>query len=530
MKFSHMLALSAASILPWGNAAAHPAGPIVQVEGGAIEGASEGGVDSFKGVPFAAPPIGELRWRAPQPVRDWGGVRPATHNGNDCAQAPMPGESAPLGAALSEDCLYLNIWRPKGTTGNARLPVMVWIHGGGFVNGGASPTVYYGAQFARQAVIMVGINYRLGRFGFFAHPALTAENKDQGQLGNYGLMDEIAALKWVRRNIAAFGGDPAKVTIFGESAGGMSVNYLLASQQARGLFKGAIIQSGGGRSNLSGTRLRSADQPGQPSLERLGLNFAKANGIEGVDANALSQLRALPADKVVNGLNMWTMDAQADQYGGPIIDGIIVPESPDAAFVAGRQAKVPIIVGATEDDLGWIGATTKADVFAMFGSHDAAARKAFDPTGKADDQQVLNLVGQTRMMIEPARFVAKTIGNQGMPVFAYRFSYVARSMRAKWTRGAPHATDVPYALGTVVEKYGAAADSTDRAVGRTMNSYWVNFAKTGDPNGEGLPVWPRENGKGTGLMGFNRDGMIQFGPDPREDQLNLVEQAQAKLK
>ena len=248
----------------------------VKVEGGAVKGAVADGVLSFKGIPFAAPPVGDLRWRPPQPVVPWTGVKEATAYGHDCAQKPVAIDAAPLGTEPSEDCLVLNVWRPAEKT-SAALPVMVWIYGGGFVNGGSSPAVYDGSQFAKQGVVLVSFNYRIGRFGFFAHPALSAEHPGE-PLGNYALMDQIAALKWVQKHIAGFGGNPKDVTVFGESAGGMSVHALLTSPAAKGLFHKAIIESGGGRSGLLTMRKLHEDQPNQPSAESVGVAFAKSNG------------------------------------------------------------------------------------------------------------------------------------------------------------------------------------------------------------------------------------------------------------
>jgi para-nitrobenzyl esterase len=217
--------------------------PPVRVEGGLVEGAVAGDVLSFKGIPYATPPVGALRWRAPQPVAAWKGARKADAFASDCMQVPFPSDAAPLGTPPAEDCLYLNVWRPA--TDAKRRPVLVWLHGGGFVNGGSSPAVYDGSAFARRGLVFVSLNYRLGRFGFFAHPALTAAH--EGPLGNYGLLDQIAALRWVQRNIARFGGDPARVTLIGESAGGVSVLDLMASPMAKGLFRQTVVMSGGGR-------------------------------------------------------------------------------------------------------------------------------------------------------------------------------------------------------------------------------------------------------------------------------------------
>jgi para-nitrobenzyl esterase len=242
--------------------AGQTATPTVRIASGEVRGEASGNLMIFKGIPFAAPPVASLRWRPPQPVQAWKGVRSAMEFGNECMQFPSSGNAAPLRAHLSEDCLYLNVWAPAHPA-NKSLPVMVWIHGGGFVNGGSSPVVFDGSHFADRGVVFVSINYRLGRFGFFAFPALKHEG---GMMGNYAFMDQIAALKWVKNNIAAFGGNPNHVTIFGESAGGMSVNFLLTSPLARGLFQQAMVESGGGRNTiLPPTPL---DQPGAPCRRR----------------------------------------------------------------------------------------------------------------------------------------------------------------------------------------------------------------------------------------------------------------------
>lgn len=499
--------------------------PVVRTDAGALAGVAAEGVESFKGIPFAAPPVGALRWRAPQPVTPWKGVRDAARFGDDCMQEPFPGIAAPLGAPLSENCLFLNVWRPAGAAAGKRLPVMVWIHGGGFVNGGASPDVFAGDHFARKDVIMVGIAYRVGRFGFFAHPALTAENKDDGLFGNYGLMDEIAALKWVRRNIAAFGGDPGNVTIFGESAGGMSVQTLLTSPLSQGLFSKAIIQSGGGRSNLLGTRMLRQDLPGKPSLESLGTAFARKNGVEGTGKAALAQLRALSPEAVTNGLNMATSGQQADTYGGPTIDGKLFVAAPDQIYIRRQQARVPVLIGATDWDLSLMRATDKDAAFAQFGARGPALRKLYDPTGTGDPKTVIFALGGDMAMAEPARYVARLLSAQGQPVWQFRFSYVAESMRAKTPNGAPHASDVPFVMATVPARYGEATTRQDIAMGEVMNSYWANFAKTGDPNGAGLPAWPRYDAGKDVIMDFAATGQPVAVPDPRREKFDLLAQS-----
>lgn len=489
----------------------------VTVASGTVEGAVANGVSSFKGIPFAAPPIGDLRWKPPQPVRPWTGIKAATAYGHDCAQLPFPGDAAPLGTPPDEDCLVLNIWRPASRPA-AKLPVMVWIYGGGYVNGGSSPAVYDMSAFAARGVVAVSFNYRVGRFGFFAHPALTRESPD-GPLGNYGFMDQIAALRWVRDNIAAFGGDPGNVTVFGESAGGGSVLMLLTSPQAKGLLHKAIVQSGGGRSGVFPPRhIRTAAAAGPPSAESVGVAFAKANGIEGDDAAALAALRALPTDTVVAGLNMATM--MTPTYAGPMVDGAIVVEPAEAALAAGRFARVPIVVGANSADIGFSFARTKDEVFAPFGDKAPLARAAYDRSGEGDLRQVGTMVAADRMMVEPARFVARVFGSGGLPAYHYRFSYVAESMRKEWP-GAPHATEIPYVFDTVRARYGEALTPRDAATAAAANAYWVAFATTGDPNGAGRPTWPACAAGCDALLDFSPAGPVA-GADPWKARLDLT--------
>ena len=517
-----ILALAACSVVVLATAAAaQPFDSTVRVEGGALAGAASDGVLSFKGIPFAAPPVGALRWRAPQPAPAWSGVRPATAYGHDCMQKPFPSDAAPLGTEPAEDCLVMNVWRPAARTGG-KLPVMVWIYGGGFVNGGSSPAVYDGGQFAKRGIVFVSFNYRLGRFGFFAHPALTAESP-KGPLGNYAYMDQIAALEWVKHNIAAFGGDPGNVTVFGESAGGGSVHMLLTSPAARGLFQKAIIESGGGRGGLMPMRRIHEDQPGLPSAESVGVAFAKANGLEGDGPAALAALRALPAEALVNGLNMASMGPAAATYvGGPLLDGQIVVETPDQAYLAGREARVPVMIGANSADIGFAFFKTMDEALAPF-ADKAAARAAYDPGNTGDVRATGFRIAMDKMMVEPARFTAKTLAAQGLPAYEYRFSYVATSMRQQWP-GAPHATEIPYVFDTVSVKYGKDLTPQDEATAQAANAYWANFARTGDPNGAGLPHWPAYQAGADGIMDFTADGP-RGGPDPWKARMDLTEAA-----
>jgi para-nitrobenzyl esterase len=436
-------------------------GPVVAVDAGKVQGAVDGGMASWKGIPFAAPPVGELRWRAPQPAAAWSGVRAAQAYGNDCMQLPFPSDAAPLGTPPAEDCLYLNVWRPAKARTSGKLPVIVWIYGGGFVNGGSSPPTYAGAALARQGVVLVSFNYRLGRFGFFAHPQLTQQAGGE-PLGNYGYMDQLAALRWVKRNVAAFGGDASNVTIIGESAGGMSVNALLTSPLAQGLFAKAVVLSGGDG--------KSAD-PGLAAVEQAGVDFASAKGIAAGDPHALDKLRALPPDQVVDGMNLANRAPQNPAtYVGPFVDGKVAVDA-GAAFAAGRFAKVPVMIGATSADIG----------------------------------------GKTGFMVAGARSLAGRLAAQGVPVYAYRFSYVADSIGKP---GAQHASDIPYFFATVDVKYGDQATKKDLAMGRAMSAYLVNFAQKGDPNGRRLPAWPRYAGDRDVIMDFAADGKPAAQRDP----------------
>jgi para-nitrobenzyl esterase len=521
----HKRSLAAIALLAFaGSAATAQSGPaVVAIGSGKVAGVAADGVIAWKGIPFAAPPLGKNRWRAPQPVQKWSGVLQAKTYGHDCMQIPFPSDAAPLGAAPSEDCLMLNVWRPANVSAK-KLPVLVWIYGGGFVNGGSSPSVYDGSAFARQGVIMVSFNYRLGRFGFFAHPSLTAAK--EGPLGNYAYMDQIAALKWVKQNIAAFGGDAGNVTIMGESAGGASVLSLMASPPAQGLFNKAIVMSGGGRSLIGGRPL-SSGTPEQPSAEEVGVNFAKSVGIEGTGAQTLAALRALPAEKILGNLNMAAMFAPqgpVTYVGGPVVDGTIVPLGTEDAVRQGKLAHIPLLIGSTSADLGFAFAPDKDQLFASFGADAQAARAIYDPDGKAALPASMSAVGADRSMHEPARYVATEMTKRGDPAWLYRFSYVADSMRKEWP-GAPHATDIPYFFDTVAAKYGAALTPKDAAAAKSASAYVANFAKTGNPNGAGLPQWASAGNGSAELMDFSADKGPVLESDPWKARLDIVERA-----
>jgi para-nitrobenzyl esterase len=475
----------------------------VRVESGALKGAVATGVVAFKGVPYAAPPIGANRWRAPQPVAPWTGVRSAAAYASDCMQLPFPSDAAPLGTKPDEDCLYMNVWAPIERP-SAKLPVMVWIYGGGFVNGGSSPAVYDGTHFAASGVVFVSFNYRVGRFGFFAHPALTREDP-HAPLGNYAFLDQIAALQWVRKNIAKFGGDPGNVTLFGESAGGGSVLTMMTTPLANGLFHKAIIESGGGRTGIGPMRKVHESAPNLPSGEAVGVAFAEKAGIQGEDAAALAALRQLPAERIVDRLNMASMGNPT--YAGPMIDGKIVVETPERALLAGHAMKIPVIAGANSSDIGFSFAKNMDELFAPFGANKEKAQALYDPEKSGEFRKIGTLVASDRMMVEPARFVVRTVSATGRPAYEYRFSYVAESLR-KTLKGAPHATEIPFVFDTVAARYAGDLAPADEAIAKAALAYWVAFAKTGDPNGEGRLHWPQYHAHDDELMNFTNAGPV----------------------
>ena len=461
------------------SAAAAPAP--VRIQTGLVQGVEAKEVTVYKGLPYAAPPVGELRWRAPQAPARWSGVKVADRFGDACMQNPAS-VGGPL--TVSEDCLYLNVWTPPHPAG-AKLPVMVWIHGGGFNLGAGSWAETDGSSLARHGVVLVTLNYRLGKFGFFAHPALTAEAKG-GELGNYGLMDMVAALKWVKANISAFGGDPGNVTIFGESAGGMAVNFLMSAADARGLFHKAIVESGGGRSDLQDLKAAEAE----------GAAAARGWGVAGEDAAAL---RALPARTVLGNATM------TSGGGRPFIDGQIVAEPTLTAFRAGRIAHVPYVIGANAFESGvFPGAADQA--YAKYKAAWPRIAAVYDGYGTHDEKLVKEQFATDTMMVEPARALARAAAAHGLPTYLYHFAYLRPSQRDGKLPGPIHFDEVYVVFDTMMTSPPPKSD--DKAAVEAMETRWTGFARTGRPSAD----WPRFQPGAEALMEFTNDG-----PRPRRD-------------
>lgn len=482
----------------------------VRVEQGLLAGANGDSADMrvYRGVPFAAPPIGDLRWKAPQPPAAWQGTRQATEFSSACWQTQYSSASAIYQAPLpklSEDCLYLNIWTPAKSA-NDKLPVMVWIHGGAFTRGSGSSHSYKGEILARKGAVIVTINYRLGIFGFFAHPELSAESEHHAS-GNYALLDQIAALQWVQKNIAAFGGDPSRVTIFGESAGSWAVNALMASPLAKGLFQRAIGESGGTFSPMK--TLAQAEKDGEklaaslssaPSTDAKDANGQIAAAKDGA-ANTLKTLRAKSPEELLK--------IADNELARTIVDGWVLPQQIVTIFSQGKQNDVPIIVGYNSDEgttLAPQGANMKAMMFTMgvnqrYGALAEQMLKIY-PAG-SDEQAVTSFYSAYRdqafgwEMRTWARMETKT-GHQ--PAYMYYFSHRPPGPQSAKLR-AFHASEIAYVFGTFVWPF--PWEDADRKLSDAMTSYWVNFATTGNPNGGSLPKWPAYNAK--------EDQSLEFG-------------------
>lgn len=445
---------------------------IVNISCGPISGTITNSLHIYKGIPYASPPIGEFRWKAPQPVKPWNAVLKCDAFG----PSPMQAKPSPFGpwtwpylidpAPINEDCLYLNVWT-MAKTGKEKLPVVVWIYGGGFSSGGTSCKIYDGTAMASKGIVFVSINYRVGVFGFFAHPALTAESGKNAS-GNYGLMDQVAALQWIKKNIAAFGGDPDNVTIAGQSAGSMSVNAIVASPLAKGLFNKAIGESG-----ANFTRSNNV----LANAEKAGLNLAGNASLE--------ELRKMPAEEVMK---------KPFIGGGLVIDGYVLPAQIADIFNSGKANPVALLTGWNLDEGFLFGPPKKADVFRkdvvnMFGADSSTAFEYYK-AGSDDEARTGQLYLSRDQVFGMHNYIwASGEAARGKKVYVYRFNRKIPATGELAGMGAFHTGEVPYAYDNL--KYGDRPyENADQKLATLMSAYWINFIKTGDPNGKGLPTWP----------------------------------------
>jgi para-nitrobenzyl esterase len=508
------VALAAASV--WFAPAAGAQVRDVDVTGGKVSGVVSNGITSFKGIPFAAPPVGALRWKAPQAVSPWTGMKQATEYGASCMQDPNFAKIFGTAAPIAEDCLYLNVWTPAKTAGDT-LPVMVWIYGGGFVGGMTSVPAYDGTRLAEKGVVLVSVAYRIGVFGFLAHPELSKES-GKGS-GNYGLQDMIAGLQWVKANIARFGGDPSRVTIFGESAGGIAVSMLAASPAAKGLFQRAISESGGNFgpprfANEGGANvppLAVAEAAGQAFLAKLGANDMKA-------------ARALPAEKLQTALG-------PGLQGGfwPVFDGDVLPGDQYELYQAARFNDTPVLIGTNSDEgaLFAIPGMNRTMLEGMirggYGKHADAILSAYPHATDADAVRSGKDIFRDSMFAWPTWAWAMLQAQKGKGQ-AYVYYFDHRTPQSP--DGANHASEIGYVFRNLGGPGAGllspvAPRPEDVAMSDLLSSYWVNFAKSGDPNATGLPAWPAFRADAQNAMHF--DGKPGARPVPNMTQLKALD-------
>lgn len=484
-----------------------PAPPSVRIAQGVIAGAAVGEVEHFFNIPFAAAPTGALRWRAPGPAPRWQGVRDAARFGPACPQ-PMRPALVAGGVAdnQSEDCLQLNIWRPKSAR---KLPVMVWVHGGANILGSGTFPAFDGSAFARQDVILVTINYRLGALGFFAHPALTAEARRGEAFGNYAMMDQLAALRWVKKNIAAFGGDPKQVTLFGESAGAIAVSTLLANPEAKGLFARAIVQSGVGL--LDPRTLAEQEALGTQLAERAGAGPAATPAV--LRALSVEVLLAAPTDRAAGMV-------------APFIDGRLIREAPWRVLARSEPIDVPLMVGANSNEASVILAmgVPPAAARAYVGADTTAATAAYG-ADLPEDEFARQVLGDA-WFVAPARWLAERT-QAGAPSYLYHFDYVAAARRAR-AKGAAHGSEIPYVFGTLdyLAALAPPVEAEDRAFSDALISCWASFAKSGAPMCALVPDWPRYESGTDNLALFAPQSQVVRGF--RKQQLDLLLRVHAK--
>lgn len=508
------------------------------VAGGTLQGTATAGIHTFKGVPYAAPPVGSLRWQAPQPASKWASVRPAMQFGPRAMQLPLFGDMNFRSNGVSEDCLYLNVWT-GAKAAQERRPVLVYFYGGGFVAGDGSEPRYDGESLARQGIVTVTVNYRLGAFGFLAHPELTQESPNHAS-GNYGLLDQAAAIQWVHDNIAAFGGDPQHITIGGESAGSFSVSAQMASPLAKNLLVGAIGESG----SLLGLQ----PLPTLAQAEQTGVAFATSVG-----ATSLAALRALPAQQLLEA----TGQPGAPRFAA-IVDGYCFPQSPTEIFRAGRQAKVPLLVGWNSQEMGYqafLGtapptlASYQAAVQKAYGERAADVLRLYPAATDAEVEPVATSLASDRFLAYSTwKWADVQAQTSGQPVYRYLYARPRPAMTPEMgnatanlaggiskgagsaapappAKGAVHSAEIEYALGNLATNKVFAWTPDDYKVSREMQAYFANFIKTGNPNGAGLPTWPATRPGAATEQLLRIDATTRLVPDKTRPRYQLLEQA-----
>lgn len=473
----------------------------IKIANGTLEGVNESGIVAFKGVPYAAPPVGDLRWKEPHPATNWTGIRKADKFGPRAMQRPIFSDMNFRSDGVSEDCLYLNIWTPAKTAGD-KLPVLVYFYGGGFVAGDGSEPRYAGESMARNGIVAITVNYRLGVFGFMAHPELTKESPHHAS-GNYGLLDQSAALKWVQQNIAAFGGDPKKITIAGESAGSFSVSAQMASPLSRNIIAGAIGESGSSLGKQSTVPLDKA--------EEIGVQFAK-----GIGASSLADLRSMSAEKVLE------ETAKPAYSRFPVcVDGYFFPKSPVQVYASGEQAKVPLLVGWNSAEGGYNSTLGKEAVTRenfdkavkkIYGDQATEILKVYNP---ANEEEIIeastDLMGDRFIGFSTWKWSDIQSQTGGKPVYRYMYALPrpatiadkdknADASKMPRKGGASHSSEIEYAMGNLATNLVFDWQPEDYKVSQIMQGFFSNFIKTGNPNGLGVPAWPAVKSNGAAAV------------------------------
>jgi para-nitrobenzyl esterase len=497
MKAVSMLAIAALALGV--STMTHADSLTVKTAQGVVRGKTinDGKVRAFLGLPYAAAPVGDLRWRAPQPPAKWKGERDATKFGAHCAQIHLFDDLAFQDSGSSEDCLFINVYAPAVSNANSKLPVMFWIHGGGYAAGASSEPRHNGDFLPLKGVVLVTINYRLGVFGFLATADLAKEGN--GAAGNYGLQDMVAALEWVKANIRNFGGDPGNVTIFGESAGSFAVSTLMASPRSRGLFHKAIGESGAAFAGMPATGSLDAEEKNDGE-------WAASLGV-----HSLAELRALPAEKILAATN----DKLINGYP-PYVDGRLLTEPVEATYAAGRQAHVPLLAGWNRDENtslanGITAEKWKAYAAVQFNERAAEFLKLYP--GLTDEQAARSAIdygSDAFIVFGTWKWIEAHRKTGDSPVYRYHFELASPPSKFHVGSFAFHSDDIEYVFGTLDTRPGAVWRAEDRKLSEQMMSYWTNFARTGDPNGPGLPPWPKYDSADSLI---HLDSIITSGPD-----------------